>query len=272
MKLFSIIACAGVTGVMATGALAQVHEGDIILDATTAQIRTGGLVSGVFEERRVFVAELGFIAPFFASDPGFDNLPGSFPAGSRVGFTIQDALRKWDGTDFDEVSVERLDIARSTLTAQTPVAPGTVQGFTLSVGSNGQWHRHYEYTLFAPPPEAPRDGVYLLQMTLWSNNASISESRPFYILFDQNASFAEVLAAQQHVIDTFISPPAGCDSIDFNNNEVFPEDQDVVDFFAVLAGGECPTCSDIDFNNNGVFPEDRDVVDFFDVLAGGSCP
>jgi serine protease len=64
----------------------------------------------------------------------------------------------------------------------------------------------------------------------------------------------------------------GCDSIDFNNNMVFPEDQDVVDFFAVLAGGTCSTCSDIDFNNNGVFPEDQDVADFFNVLAGGECP
>ncbi len=63
-----------------------------------------------------------------------------------------------------------------------------------------------------------------------------------------------------------------CDSIDFNNNGVFPEDQDVVDFFGVLAGGECAGCNDIDFNNNGVFPEDQDVVDFFNVLAGGVCP
>jgi hypothetical protein len=31
-----------------------------------------------------------------------------------------------------------------------------------------------------------------------------------------------------------------------------------------------PAC-DIDFNNNGVFPEDQDVLDFFNVLAGGSC-
>jgi hypothetical protein len=270
MKLIAIVACAGVTGVLASGAVAQVHEGDIILDATTAQIRTGGLVSGVFEERRVFVAELGFIAPFFASDPGFDNRPGSFAAGSRIGFTIQDALRKWDGADFDEVSSERLDIARSTLTAQTPVTPGVVQGFTLSVGSNGQWHRHYEYTLFAPSPETPRDGVYLLQLTLWTNS-TVAESQPFYVLFDQNASTAEVLAAQQYVIDTFISPVAGCDGIDFNNNGVFPEDQDVIDFFAVLAGSDCAACNDIDFNNNGVFPEDQDVIDFFTVLAGGEC-
>ena len=72
--------------------------------------------------------------------------------------------------------------------------------------------------------------------------------------------------------------PTGCDDIDFNNNDVFPEDQDVIDFFEVLAGGTPATCNptvgcnDIDFNNNDVFPEDQDVVDFFNVLAGGTCP
>jgi len=39
----------------------------------------------------------------------------------------------------------------------------------------------------------------------------------------------------------------------------------------VMAGGECSTCNDIDFNNNGVFPEDQDLLDFFHVLAGGEC-
>jgi hypothetical protein len=66
-------------------------------------------------------------------------------------------------------------------------------------------------------------------------------------------------------------PLPTCDSIDFNNNDVFPEDQDVIDFFNVLAGADCPTCNDIDFNNNNVFPEDQDVIDFFNVLAGGAC-
>ncbi len=64
-----------------------------------------------------------------------------------------------------------------------------------------------------------------------------------------------------------------CDPIDFNNNEVFPEDQDVIDFFNVVAGGACSTgdCNDIDFNNNTVFPEDADVIQFFHVLSGGEC-
>jgi hypothetical protein len=63
----------------------------------------------------------------------------------------------------------------------------------------------------------------------------------------------------------------GCDDIDFNNNTVFPEDQDAIDFLNTLAGAPCSGCNDIDFNNNGVFPEDQDVVAFFEKLAGGSC-
>jgi hypothetical protein len=65
-----------------------------------------------------------------------------------------------------------------------------------------------------------------------------------------------------------------CNTIDFNRNGVFPEDQDVIDFFTILAGGECSSgdCVGIDFNGNGVFPEDQDVIDYFAVLAGASCP
>jgi hypothetical protein len=69
------------------------------------------------------------------------------------------------------------------------------------------------------------------------------------------------------------NPAPTCDSIDFNRNGVFPEDQDVVDFFNVLAGAPCPypdPC-DIDINNDGVFPDDQDVVKYFDLLAGGTC-
>jgi hypothetical protein len=76
----------------------------------------------------------------------------------------------------------------------------------------------------------------------------------------------------QYVVISGAGGPAGCDDIDFNNDEVFPDDQDVVDFFNVLAGADCPACNDIDFNNDDVFPDDQDVVDFFNVLAGGECP
>ncbi len=65
--------------------------------------------------------------------------------------------------------------------------------------------------------------------------------------------------------------------IDFNNNAVFPEEQDVIDFLSVFSGGPCSTpapfgCDSIDINADGVFPDDHDVIDFFITLAGGNCP
>ena len=81
------------------------------------------------------------------------------------------------------------------------------------------------------------------------------------------------LTATDTVLVTVQAGEVLCDSVDFNQNQIFPEDQDVVDYFNVLAGGTCPYADpcDIDFNNNGVFPEDEDVVAFFRVLAGGPC-
>jgi hypothetical protein len=63
-----------------------------------------------------------------------------------------------------------------------------------------------------------------------------------------------------------------CGDVDFNNDDVFPDDGDIIDYFNVLAGGVCATCDSVDFNGNTVFPEDQDIIDFFNVLAGGSCP
>ena len=87
----------------------------------------------------------------------------------------------------------------------------------------------------------------------------------------------QTVVQPRQVAHVTVAPPAACDDIDFNNNGVFPEDQDVTDFLEVLAGGtpvSCDPiqgCNDIDFNNNGVFPEDQDVLSFLNVLAGGEC-
>jgi hypothetical protein len=67
---------------------------------------------------------------------------------------------------------------------------------------------------------------------------------------------------------------AVCDSIDFNNDGLFPDDNDLVQFLSVLAGGPCdndPNCNDIDFNTDGLFPDDSDLIVFLRVLAGGEC-
>jgi hypothetical protein len=66
---------------------------------------------------------------------------------------------------------------------------------------------------------------------------------------------------------------AGCNSIDFNRDGLFPDDSDLIDFLSVLAGGPCstPSCDTIDFNNDALFPDDADLIAFLRVLAGGDC-
>lgn len=113
-------------------------------------------------------------------------------------------------------------------------------------------------------PVGPVRGVFTDQLSI---DRTINGATARFRLLLSNACRGSVSEATTVVISR-------CSTIDINRNGVYPEDQDVIDFFTVLAGGECSTgdCIDIDFNGNGVFPEDQDVIDYFTVLAGGLCP
>jgi hypothetical protein len=78
---------------------------------------------------------------------------------------------------------------------------------------------------------------------------------------------------QRPVLRVTFTPPPACGTIDFNNDSLFPDDGDLIDFLTVLAGGPCGTntCNSIDFNGDGLFPDDNDLVAFLRVLAGGEC-
>ncbi|HYF14272.1 MAG TPA: hypothetical protein VD971_04280 [Phycisphaerales bacterium] len=62
-----------------------------------------------------------------------------------------------------------------------------------------------------------------------------------------------------------------CDSIDFNNDGLFPDNQDLEDFQSVFGGGPCSTgdCNDLDFNNDGLFPDNADIEALYSVFGGG---
>ncbi len=70
-----------------------------------------------------------------------------------------------------------------------------------------------------------------------------------------------------------VNPPAGCDSIDFNGDTLFPDVQDITDFIGVFGGAPCPTgtCGDIDFNNDDLFPDIADIESLISVFGGGAC-
>ncbi len=75
---------------------------------------------------------------------------------------------------------------------------------------------------------------------------------------------------------TYTQLPGGptCDSIDFNNDELFPDTLDIDDFLSIFSGGGCsndPNCGDIDFNNDGLFPDTLDIDALLSVFSGGAC-
>jgi uncharacterized membrane protein len=90
-----------------------------------------------------------------------------------------------------------------------------------------------------------------------------------YITGNVNIQF---VGSRGFIVDLGPALPS-CDSIDFNSDSLFPDDQDLVDLLSVLAGGACSTntCNDIDFNNDTLFPDDSDLIAFLRVLAGGEC-
>lgn len=60
--------------------------------------------------------------------------------------------------------------------------------------------------------------------------------------------------------------------IDFNNDGVYPDSQDITDLLNVFGGGECAACDSIDINRDGVFPDTTDIQYFLSVFSGNPCP
>lgn len=239
-------------------AAAQPHGGDVILTLDTS-IRTND-ENG---PQRVFASEMGELLPDFTDEPGFDNAPGTFPVGTSIGFDVLDALRIWNGADFDQVSPARMEVAFSTLSRTTPEAPAVVAGFSLPVGSNGEWHRHLEFTLLPPAGS----GVYLIALSLWSSDPTIGASEPFWIVFNNGADEPTHDAAMDWV-RAHLLPPA-CDP-DLNQDGNADQD-DVLYLVNVIGGGDNPAGIDPDFNHDGNADQD-DISALIDVVAGGTCP
>jgi uncharacterized membrane protein len=62
-----------------------------------------------------------------------------------------------------------------------------------------------------------------------------------------------------------------CQDIDFNNDTLYPDSQDITDFLYVFGGGTCGSCDSVDFNGDGLFPDNDDYTDFLRVYGGGCC-
>lgn len=191
---------------LAAGALAQ-HAGDIFLTVESGSIRTNLLDGSTVTPERVFGSEFEDPNnPTTIDEPGFDNLPGTFAAGSTITFNLLAPLKVWNGGGFASTG-HRMEVAQGSNSVST--GTGFVGGFGLPVASNGEWHEHYDFTLVGDPtPGQPSVGVYLLEMELRSNEQGLGRTLPFWIVFNYNDTETNHDAAIDYAKQNLVPEPA----------------------------------------------------------------
>lgn len=261
----------------AASAGGQAHS-DVAVGVEGGRITTGAVDldmpgSPVVPGVRVF--ESAFEVGLDQTDePGFNargnttQNPLPFPPGTLIGFDLVDALREWDGEDFDLVAGETVTVFLGLNPDITtpPVPDGFVAGFNFaSAGSTGGFHQHINFFLDAPA----QDGVYLLSLRLRASGGVIQPSETIWIVFRQGDEPALVEA--QEVAVAYMNAlldPAGCPGD--ANGDLLIDFNDIVDVLAHWLADYAPASGPGDANHDG-------VVDFNDIAGvlghwGGPCP
>jgi trimeric autotransporter adhesin len=175
---------------------------------------------------------------------------------TTAGTTPANNIARWDGTTW------------------SPLGPGT----------NGQinvLHLEPDGTILAGGSFTTAGGAPALRIARW-NGSTWSQVGPGISSGEVEAitmrPSGDIVLAGTFVnatapFFTIITPCPTCDTIDFNNDGLFPDTQDITDFLAVFAGAPCPTatCNDIDFNNDSLFPDTLDIQTFLSVFSGAPC-
>jgi hypothetical protein len=241
------------------GAAHAQHLGDIGLTVVNDAIVTGAYGASGSVPERVFGATFGDTGVArFTSNPGFEALPGTFATGTRVGFTPRSGLMRFTGSAVEPVAFERLEI--KFLTLASVVGPDPVPGFSLAVQSNGGWHRHLNFRLFAESGKLPSSGLYVVEFELYSNDGITLPSAPFWVVFNDGKPATELNAALAWVESNLVGDASCPADLDGDG------DVGAADLGILLSGWGTPD-GDIDGDGLG------DSVDLGQLLsAWGACP
>lgn len=198
MKLFnmSVIIVTFAAPVLAGGVP---HVGDV-----GVSFQSGRIVTTLVEEeellrgglglpQRVFDSDLGTVefGPFGNDEPGYTS--NILPSGARIGFNIREELKRWNGAGFDGGIIETLQVGRfvgtpGEMTRET--SGGFVPGFLFATADNsGFIDEHLSHILRGLDTRgfgAPTDGVYLLELELFTDVAGIENSEPYWVVFNLN--------------------------------------------------------------------------------------
>lgn len=160
-------------------------DGDIWLYAQNGQLKTGVIDEFPSEDRsegvRVFHAELGTDVDNAIDEPGLRVLAGGLDPAGELSFTINRALRVWNGSAFDALSVHTMTVGFDTLSVDSPTTDAPVDGFGVGIDADGDLHDHYEFLLNAP---TRTQGIWLLDLTF--HFTGLESADPVWVVFSQD--------------------------------------------------------------------------------------
>ena len=197
----------------------ELHSVDFIIAVQNDQLITGAVNLGTGEADypvRIKTASFGAEGiPNFTNDPGFNSELGALPPGLEVGFSILSAPRVWDDTtqDFETIASETLTVRASGQNFQAPSTDTRLDAIVFGQANNdagASFHHHLQYLLNSAIPPAV-DGLWLLELELWTTDSSIAPSEPIYIVFAQGTAAADQAIAVEWVEDNRIADACPAD-------------------------------------------------------------
>lgn len=199
---------AAVAAVASVSTFAQ--HADITISIENGRLVTSADLGAGPVAQRVFSADFGALGvPDFTDEPGFLAAAGTFAPGSRTGFNMTAGLRRFNGSACEPVANERIEAAFLTLSAVIGANPAP--GIDLAVQSDGGWHRHFNFTLFADGGKLPASGIYVAELELYSTDGVTAPSAPFWIVFNDERTEAEHDAAIAWVEANLVTAPCPTD-------------------------------------------------------------
>ena len=252
--------CLTIASTSAIALAGGIHNADFIPAVQDGKIVVGGVdpdtnqVVYPFQIKSAIFGTEGF--PNFTNDPGFNSELGALIPGMTIGFNILRAPRVWDDAseDFETIADEQLIVRAAGQSITAPmtdsVTPGVIFG-QASLDASASFHHHMQYLLNGGQPPMI-DGVWLLELELWSENTSIEPSDPLYIVFGQGEGEGQMSDAITWIEDNLIASPCLADLNDDGELDFL----DISAFLSAYTNMQ----TGADLNSDGAF-------DFLDISA-----
>lgn len=157
---------------------------------------------------RVFAADMSLVGSnWFADEPGIFIEDNSMPDGVGVGFVLEAALRRWDGTgsvDFSAIPSQSMILEFGPQSVSTALTDGDVTGFSIAYDATNPsgFDEHWDFLL----DSAAGEGIYLLQFRFTVDG--FADSLSVWTVLNAGLSEAQHEAAIKYV-ETVIVPAPG---------------------------------------------------------------